>query len=302
MVQGALFCARICPGRLSRRWYANTSGSIGHEGGGGRAAGRFAVSVIAADLQAPNFGSERKPGADLPRKQGPLTAARVDCDTLARVRPRWSVGGRVGGCGAQSEYIKVRSVVDNRAEFARGAAGSGHRPAEPASPYQPNGLACHTGAIEHRREQQASATRSLIVRSSVISRADHCGAGPPGIRRYEPARAATAGGQHHGQRGLNALEVRPPRPSATANSQPPAYAASSQRVGFRLHGPVAVAQDSLSIRLADARPLAVGRGANPQNVRSPRLPSRRDRNQPDTGITNDERGTGTGSHGSCRLM
>ena len=50
-----------------------------------------------------------------------------------------------------------------------------------------------------------------------------------------------------------------------------------------------------------ARRLPLGRQANPQNVRSPRLPSRRDRKQPDTGITNDERGNGTGSHGSCQL-
>jgi hypothetical protein len=30
-------------------------------------------------------------------------------------------------------------------------------------------------------------------------------------------------------------------------------------------------------------------------VRSPRLPSRRDQKRPDTGITNDERGGGSGS-------
>ena len=41
------------------------------------------------------------------------------------------------------------------------------------------------------------------------------------------------------------------------------------------------------------QPLPVGRRANPQNVRSPRLPSRRDRKASDTGITNDERGNGT---------
>src|SRR6516225_9882696 len=40
---------------------------------------------------------------------------------------------------------------------------------------------------------------------------------------------------------------------------------------------------------------------NPQNVRSRRLPSRRDRKAPDTGITNDERGNGTGGNGSCQL-
>ena len=38
-------CARICPGTLSRRWYANKSGNIGHEGGAGRAAGPLAVRI-----------------------------------------------------------------------------------------------------------------------------------------------------------------------------------------------------------------------------------------------------------------
>ena len=82
---GGLICARICPGTLSRRWYANTSGSIGHEGGGRRTAGPFAVPVIAADLRAPNFGSKREPGADLPRMQGLAQRYGVDRDTLARV-------------------------------------------------------------------------------------------------------------------------------------------------------------------------------------------------------------------------
>ena len=62
---------------------------------------------------------------------------------------------------------------------------------------------------------------------------------------------------------------------------------------FRIPGPPRQPRTASSFRLADAR-LAVGREANPQNVRSPRLPSRRDRKASDTGITNDERGTGTG--------
>src|SRR6266536_1098870 len=77
-------CARICPGTLSRRWYANTSRSIGQEGGVGRAAGPFAVPVIAADLQPPTFGSEREPGVGLPRKQGLVQWYGVNRDTLAR--------------------------------------------------------------------------------------------------------------------------------------------------------------------------------------------------------------------------
>jgi hypothetical protein len=97
MVQGALFCARICPGTLSRRWYANALRRIGHEGGGGRTVGRFAVSVIGADLQAPNFGSEREPGADLHRMQGPCTA----------VRGRLGHAGSGPGYGGQLEGASV---------------------------------------------------------------------------------------------------------------------------------------------------------------------------------------------------
>ena len=87
-------------------------------------------------------------------------------------------------------------------------------------------------------------------------------AGPAG----EPARRDPRGEQHRGrQRGPRARRTRP-----------------------------------LSIGHAEPS-LPVGRRANPQNVRSPRLPSRRDRKASDTGITNDERGTGTGRHGSCQL-
>ena len=97
MVQGALFCARICPGTLSRRWYANTLRRIGHEGGGRRAVGPLAVPVIVADLQAPKFGGEREPGADLHRKQGLAQRYRVNRDTLA-----WGPG-----CGGQLEDASV---------------------------------------------------------------------------------------------------------------------------------------------------------------------------------------------------
>ena len=54
-------------------------------------------------------------------------------------------------------------------------------------------------------------------------------------------------------------------------------------------------------RWACKPPLPVGRRANPQNVRSPRLPSRRDRKASDTGITNDERGNGTDGNETCPL-
>ena len=39
---------------------------------------------IAADLQPPNFGSKRVPGADLPRMQGFAERYRVNRDTLTR--------------------------------------------------------------------------------------------------------------------------------------------------------------------------------------------------------------------------
>src|SRR5207248_1489685 len=57
----------------------------------------------------------------------------------------------------------------------------------------------------------------------------------------------------------------------------------------------AVAQSAQSFGIQTAPELlASSSHGNPQNVRSLRLPSRRDRNQPDTGITNDERGDGCG--------
>jgi len=84
MVQGALFRARICPGTLSRRWYANPLRHIGHEGGGGRAAGCIAVPGIAADLRARILGGQREPGAGLPRMQGRAQWYGVNRNTLAR--------------------------------------------------------------------------------------------------------------------------------------------------------------------------------------------------------------------------
>src|SRR6185312_1768412 len=51
---GGLICARICPGTLSRRWYANTLRRIGHEGGGRRAVGPLAVPVIVLICRCPS--------------------------------------------------------------------------------------------------------------------------------------------------------------------------------------------------------------------------------------------------------
>ena len=59
-------------------------------------------------------------------------------------------------------------------------------------------------------------------------------------------------------------------------------------------------RDCLSLRTQIACP-AVGRRANPQIVHSPDVPSVRAENRSDTGITNDERGNGTGGNGSCPL-
>src|SRR6516162_5819818 len=58
---GGLICVRICPGRLSRRWYATTSGRVGQEGGGGRLLGLSLHLYIAADLRAPVPSGEREP-------------------------------------------------------------------------------------------------------------------------------------------------------------------------------------------------------------------------------------------------
>ena len=59
MVQGPI-CARICLGTLSRRWYVNTSGRIGQEGGGRacrRARQDFAILSEAARLFSTGFES-----------------------------------------------------------------------------------------------------------------------------------------------------------------------------------------------------------------------------------------------------
>ena len=84
MVQGALFCARIWPGRLSRRWYVTTPRRIGQESGGGRSLGLSLRPYIAADLQAPILGGEREPGAGLPRMQGSCPWYSVNRNTPTR--------------------------------------------------------------------------------------------------------------------------------------------------------------------------------------------------------------------------
>jgi hypothetical protein len=191
MVQGALFCARICPGTLSRRWYANPLRHIGHEGGGRRAAGlsRYRLSRLICGHRTSAMSGNWEPA--YPACRALLSGTGQPGDTVLGSQLRRSVGRRVGGCGAQSEYIKVRSVVDNRAESAGGAAGSGHRPAGPAKPVSAewSGLPsrCHK---RQRREQQAPATRLLIVCSSVIWRSRPLRSRNARDSRCEPARAA----------------------------------------------------------------------------------------------------------------
>ena len=95
------------------------SGSIGQEGGGGRSLGLSLHPYIAADLRAPILGGEREPGAGLPRMQGPCPVVQRQPGHADQARLGRPAGRCVGVCGAQSEYIKVRSVFCDRAESIR---------------------------------------------------------------------------------------------------------------------------------------------------------------------------------------
>ena len=108
---------------------------------------------LSADLQAPNFGSKRESGADLPRMQGPAQRHGVDRGTLARVpatAASWTARRRMR---AQSEYIKVRSVVDDRAESAGAQQVVATGPQIPQAQIGGTIQPAVQVPFEHRREQ-----------------------------------------------------------------------------------------------------------------------------------------------------
>ena len=196
---------------------------------------------------------------------------------------------------------------------------SRYRPptAGPAGPYRPTVWPAVQVPGEHRREQVGGQASIPIVWSLVIWRS-----WPPRIwnTRSSPTWASPA---RPLENSIAVSVVPVPARAAHAvgdsNSQRPAYATSSCSCRTRLVSDEAAAArvDSAVISARrfripgpprqprtpppSLRCASAGREANPQNVRSPRLPSRRDRKASDTGITNDERGTGTGRHGSCQL-
>jgi hypothetical protein len=185
----------FAPGTLSGRWYAKTLRRIGREGGGGRATGRLAAPGNAADLRAPNFGGEREPGAGLPRMQG--IAQR--CGSIGT---RWPgarlgrlAGRRADGCGAQSLYISVRSVIYDRAESAG------------AQQLAATGPQAHTGLTvwpavqvpcDHRREQAS-------VPDQVVDRV--VPGDLPELAAAEPERAGVADVSQRGAAPENSIAV-----------------------------------------------------------------------------------------------
>ena len=134
-----------------------------HRARGRRKTYRWAsrVPVIAADLQAPNFGSKREPGAGLRRKQGLAQRDGATRTQWPGSRLRRAGEGHVGGYGAQSKYRKVRSVVDDRAESAgaQHVAAVGCRSRKPVSS---GVLACHPAPARGAGAGDEVAHRALV--------------------------------------------------------------------------------------------------------------------------------------------
>ena len=281
---------------------------------------RYPVSRLICGRASSAGSGSRRPAAPASR-----TLAQRSESTGTRWprlrRLRRPPGRRLGGNGAGN---------GNTFHCGRSSATGLSPPGEqqiaavgPAGPYRPDGLGRRPGASASTNPSKSAAQASIPDRVVI---GDRGGAG----RRESGTR---------GSRSRSASQTRPlennitvsvvPAPGSVAtdavgdsNSQRPAYPtspcsrrtrlvsdeAAATRVNtavisarrFRIPAPPRQPRTTSSFRLADAH-LAVGRESNPQNVRSPRLPSRRDRKASDTGITNDERGTGAGSDGSCQL-
>ena len=74
MVQGALFVPGFARAHCHGDGTPIRLGASGTKAAEDVPPGLSRYRYIAADLQAPNFGSKREPGADLPRMQGLCTA------------------------------------------------------------------------------------------------------------------------------------------------------------------------------------------------------------------------------------
>jgi len=119
---------------------------------------------------------------------GPCARYGVNRDTLARPRLERPAGRRVGRCGAQSEYIPVRSVAYDRAEFSRAQQVAVTGPQVPQANTGRTVWPATQMPVEHRREKADVTTRLPIGWSSVLGGGRRRGAGTRGSRRREPAR------------------------------------------------------------------------------------------------------------------
>ena len=156
-------------------------------------------------------------------------------------------GPRIGGNDAQNEYIKVRSVACDRA----GSVGT--RPVPAADPRVPQAHIDRTAWACRPHAVRASAGKPAATRFPVVVFSDLTQ-----LAVAEPERA----------RAASEPAWRDPPENSTAVSVVLMPAGFSAPLVHREHWP----------------PFA--RRANPQNVRSPRLPSRRDRS---TGHRHHER-------------
>ena len=108
-----------------------------------------------------------------PRMQGPCPAVQRQPGHADPARLGRPAGRRAGICGAQSLYIKVRSVSCDQAEPARAQQVAVARPADPAGLYRPHALACRPRTV--RGPAQASRRRPRRCRSCGPQRSGRAG-------------------------------------------------------------------------------------------------------------------------------
>ena len=129
-------------------------------------------------------------GSRLTPHAGPLPSGTGSTGTRwLGSRLRRPVGRRVGGYGAQSEYIKVRSVVDDRAESAGAQQVAATGPQIPQAHIGRTVRPAVQVPFEHRREQAGAPDEiaERVVLGDLAELASR-GAGTRGSRRREPAR------------------------------------------------------------------------------------------------------------------